>query len=227
MSGGESAGGAAAVLQIIRPAGTTFAATGFPLPQLIQLLHKSPLRHSCTMGVKRSKLRCIHVDTHTHMHTPRRYKEVEEAHTLQRHIKDLTDRHLAQQSIHFSCKSTTKKVLPLLLAGRRKIVMILIMTPPKKNEIRAIAHRLHIWGHHYLDGSVDSSCIMEEHEGWALANPNGPYPLSIDIWSYTLFIWTISQLISAPFSCIRGPAEIAVNPVSNCFLELIFRALDF
>lgn len=52
------------------------------------------------MGVKTSKLRYIHVDAHTH--TPHKYKEAEEVQThtqcmkRSQHMKDLTDRHLAQ-----------------------------------------------------------------------------------------------------------------------------------
>lgn len=84
MSGWESAGRAAAVLQIIRPAGTTFAATGFPLPRLIQLFHKSPLRHSCTMWVKRSKLRHTHTHTQENAQAPYTEKWRRHMHTVAR-----------------------------------------------------------------------------------------------------------------------------------------------
>lgn len=68
-----------------------------PLPQLIQLLYKSSLRHSCTMGVKRSKLRYIHVDAHalTHLTDTKKWRRYAHGSESSQRIKDLTDRHLA------------------------------------------------------------------------------------------------------------------------------------
>lgn len=52
----------------------------------------------------------------------------------------------------------------MLLAGRQKIVVIEIMTASWKNEIRPIAQRVHIGGHHYLDERVDDSRIINGHK---------------------------------------------------------------
>lgn len=52
----------------------------------------------------------------------------------------------------------------MLLTGRQKIVMIQIMTASQKNEIRPIAPRVRIGGHHYLDERVDGSRIINGHK---------------------------------------------------------------
>lgn len=87
-----------------------------------------------------------------------------------------------------------------MLTSWQKILMIPIMTPCKKNEIRAIAHTLHTWGHHYLDESVDSNWIIWEHEWWTLAALIGHilYLLIYGAthWSSFSQTLTISQLIS-------------------------------
>lgn len=104
MSQRQSAGRAAAVLQIIRPSGSPFAAAGLPLPRLIQLLHKSSPRHSCTMGVKRSKLRYIHVDARTRLRT-RSHTRIADTKKWRRH---------AWQTLHRGRRTEHNILLPAI-----------------------------------------------------------------------------------------------------------------
>lgn len=85
MSGWESPGRATAVLQIIRPAGTTFTATGpppTPAPAhsiTLQEFSEAQLHY----GGKEEQIE-VHSCRRTRTHAPHRYKEVEEVRTRQR-----------------------------------------------------------------------------------------------------------------------------------------------